>query len=47
MVVDAGTKEDDEKDTLRSERRSALKKDLTESALSEVSGNANYTGVTA
>ena len=38
MVVDARTKEDDEKDTLRSERRSALKKDLTESALSEMSG---------
>ena len=44
MVVDAGTKEDDEKDTLRSERRSALKKDLTESALSEMSGDATQSG---
>ena len=36
MVVDDGTKEHDGQDTLRSERRSALRKYLTEPTLLEM-----------
>ena len=40
MVIDAGPKNKANEDTLRSERRSALIKRLTEPTLLEMSGNA-------
>ena len=40
VVIDAGPKNTTNKDTLRSERRSALINSLTESTLLEMSGNA-------
>ena len=40
MVVDTGPKNTTKEDTLRSERRSALKNRLTEPTLLEMSGNA-------
>jgi len=38
VVIDAGPKNKTNEDTLRSERRSALKKSLTEPTLLEMSG---------
>ena len=40
MVIDAGPKNRANEDTLRSDRRSALNKRLTEPTLLEMSGNA-------
>ena len=42
MVIDAGPKNRANEDTLRSDRRSALNKRLTEPTLLEMSGNATY-----
>jgi hypothetical protein len=41
-VIDAGPKNKANEDTLRSERRSALKKRLTEPTLLEMSGYPTY-----